>query len=115
MPIKAENRHRYPADWAQIRVRILKRAGGRCELCGAPDGHAIIRNPLCPALWTDYGWLPPREPLMRGQIRVVLTIAHLDQSYRRHDDACLLALCQRCHLKIDAPFRGRKPSPPGES
>lgn len=31
MPIKPENRDRYPADWPQIRERILRRAGGRCE------------------------------------------------------------------------------------
>lgn len=31
MPIKPENRHRYPADWSEIRLRVLQRAGSRCE------------------------------------------------------------------------------------
>lgn len=37
MPIKPENRSRYPADWPQVRERILKRAANCCEHpdCGA--------------------------------------------------------------------------------
>lgn len=31
MPIKPENRHRYPPDWPQVRERILRRANYRCE------------------------------------------------------------------------------------
>lgn len=31
MPIKPENKHRYPADWQAIRGRILERAHWRCE------------------------------------------------------------------------------------
>lgn len=32
MPIKPENKARYPADWKAIRARILERAGDRCRL-----------------------------------------------------------------------------------
>lgn len=38
MPIKPENRHRYPANWPEIRAAILERAGHRCEHSEAP-GH----------------------------------------------------------------------------
>lgn len=31
MPIKPENRSRYPANWTEIRAAILERAGHRCE------------------------------------------------------------------------------------
>ena len=31
MPIKPENKARYPKDWKQVRARILVRAGNRCE------------------------------------------------------------------------------------
>lgn len=34
MPIKPENRARYPKDWLQIRARILARADNRCECTG---------------------------------------------------------------------------------
>ncbi|PAM99602.1 hypothetical protein CJI59_22145 [Streptomyces sp. Alain-F2R5] len=33
MPIRPENRHRYPPDWPQISLAIKERAGWRCE-CG---------------------------------------------------------------------------------
>lgn len=34
MPIKPENRGRYPRDWLQIRARIQARACNGCEQCG---------------------------------------------------------------------------------
>jgi hypothetical protein len=40
MPIRPENRHRYPADWKAVRAAILQRAGHRCE---RPDCKATHR------------------------------------------------------------------------
>ena len=38
MPIKPENRHRYPKDWVSISARIrVERARNRCEYCRAPE------------------------------------------------------------------------------
>jgi len=31
MPIRLENKHRYPSDWKEIVQRIKKRAGNKCE------------------------------------------------------------------------------------
>lgn len=43
MPIKPENRARYPKTWPAIRERILARAGNRCE--GSPDaGHMTFKR-----------------------------------------------------------------------
>ncbi|MFZ1643743.1 MAG: hypothetical protein WAV07_20385 [Candidatus Contendobacter sp.] len=80
MPIKAENQHRYPANWKAIRAAILERAGHRCEFC-----HAANHQP---------------HPITGS--RVVLTIAHLDHTPEHNDPANLRALCQRCHLAYDA-------------
>ena len=44
MPIKPENRSRYPADWPEVRERILARAGYRCE------------HPGCMARQYSVGW-----------------------------------------------------------
>lgn len=60
MPIKPENRSRYPKDWKQIRARILERAHNCCEFCGIPN-YTVRDN---------------------GS-RVVLTIAHLDHTPAR--------------------------------
>jgi hypothetical protein len=93
MPIRPENRCRYPANWVGISARIrIVRAGNRCECrgqCGKP--HAA----RCEAV---NGWPSPYT----GS-RVVLTVAHLDHTPENCDDANLLAMCQRCHLAYDGP------------
>ena len=61
MPIKPENKNRYPENWKEIRQRILKRANNRCEFCGI-ENYIIKEN---------------------GS-RVVLTIAHLDHTPELH-------------------------------
>lgn len=83
MPIKPENRKRYPADWKQIRRRILDRAGNRCELCGV-ENHSLRKN--------GNGKL----------VKIVLTIAHLEDPIENCDPSNLRALCQACHLRYDA-------------
>lgn len=60
MPIKAENRARYPKNWSQIRERILQRAGHRCEWvhngkrCTAAH-HAVGVWEMRDGLWR---WVP---------------------------------------------------------
>lgn len=86
MPIRPENRTRYPKNWkSEIRPRILERAGHACE--GSPD------FPDCRA--------PNYEPHPETGSRVVLTIAHLDHTPENCDDENLRAWCQRCHLHYD--------------
>ena len=79
MPIKPENKSRYPKNWKEIRQQILLRANNKCEFCG-------IENYL------------KRE---NGAV-VVLTIAHLDHQPENCNPDNLRALCQRCHLSYDA-------------
>lgn len=85
MPIRPENRTRYPRDW-RLRSRFVRfvRANGRCEWCTAVHGspHPITGS------------------------KVVLTTAHV---YDHRPEACsllnLAALCQRCHNRHDAKAR----------
>lgn len=91
MPIRAENRHRYPANWPAISLNIRRdRAGWRCECAGqCGTGH------------------PGRCHATNGKphpvtgSRVVLTVAHLDHTPEHVDPANLVAMCQRCHLAYD--------------
>jgi 5-methylcytosine-specific restriction endonuclease McrA len=85
MPIKPENRRRYPADWLEIRAAILARAGHACE--GSPD------YPDCRA--ANY------QPHPSTGSRVVLTIGHLDHTPENCEPDNLRAWCQRCHLNYD--------------
>lgn len=86
MPIRPENKARYPKDWLKIRQRILDRSGNACE--GSPD------YPDCRA--DQY-----RPHPVTGS-RVILTIAHLDHTPENNPDDNLRAWCQRCHLNYDA-------------
>lgn len=83
MPIKPENKHRYPKrkQWLQIRAEILKRAENRCEFCGVQD--RTVRN----------------------HALIVLSVAHLDQQPENNDPNNLAALCQKCHINHDRPFQ----------
>lgn len=95
MPIRPENRARYPKDWKAISARIrFDRAGGRCECqgqCGQPHAGR------CDAV---HGQPHPET----GSV-VVLTTMHLDHTPENNADANLLAGCQRCHNRYDAPMR----------
>lgn len=42
MPIKPENRHRYPADWPQIRLQVLEEARYQCQWDGCSARHHAV-------------------------------------------------------------------------
>lgn len=101
MPIKAENRDRYPADWPEIRARILVRAQHRCEECQVPN---YVYRLVGTEEWTNNA-LKLETWLAKDGARVtwiVLTIAHLDHTPENCDPANLRAVCQRCHLRYDS-------------
>lgn len=89
MPIKPENKARYPKDWKSIRAEVLERANHCCE--GSPD------FPDCRA--PNY-----KFHFFTGS-KVVLTIAHLDHIPENCGEPGnrlnLKAMCQRCHLNYD--------------
>lgn len=90
MPIRPENRARYPKDWKAVSLTIRQRAGWQCECEGECDtGHGPCR---CTA---EQG-----GSTMSGG-RVVLTVAHLDHQPEHCDPSNLKAMCQRCHLAYD--------------
>jgi len=91
MPIRPENRARYPRDWRSAIVPAIRaRSGDHCE--GSPA------YPLCRAA--------NGQPHPVTGSRVVLTVAHLD-----HDDLGTRDLtrlrhwCQRCHNTYDVKHR----------
>jgi 5-methylcytosine-specific restriction endonuclease McrA len=97
VPIRPENRGRYPEDWAAVRERILARAVGdagvaQCE-CRGECGRGTHPHERCPNVQGGlaYG---------TGSV-VVLTIAHLDHQPEHNDSSNLRAMCQGCHLHYD--------------
>ena len=85
MPIKPENKKRYPKNWKAIsRFVRFYRARNKCEWCGAENykPHPITGS------------------------KVVLTVAHV---FDHNPENCSLlnlsALCQKCHIGHDTKRR----------
>ena len=108
MPIKPENKARYPANWKAIRAAILERAGNRCEWsgCGVANRsigiwrkgvfHKLADNRADADLACDAA-----EEDGYKVTEIVLTIAHLDHTPEHNDPSNLMAMCQRHHLAYD--------------
>lgn len=106
MPVKPENRARYPSNWAEIVAQVRERSGNACE--GSPDFPECRR----PNGWllnkrtgelTDDGHAAEAWELADGDkvVKIVLTTAHLDHQPENCDMANLRHWCQRCHLHYD--------------
>lgn len=91
MPIRPENRARYPKDWKAISAAIRERAGDRCECLGECGRGTHVGR--CPNM---HG-----TPAYGTGSRVVLTTAHLDHTPEHCDPANLRSMCQGCHLHYD--------------
>ncbi len=87
MPIKPENRERYPPHWRELVALVRARSGDCCE--GSPGFY-----PDCRAA--------NGEPHPVTGSLVVLTTAHLDHVPEHCDLENLRHMCQRCHLTYDA-------------
>ena len=72
---------KYGPNWKILRYKILDRAQGKCELCsaGIKEPHPITGS------------------------KVVLTVHHVNFNIQDNRDYNLIALCQRCHLRLDMP------------
>lgn len=115
MPIKPENRARYPKEWPEIRSAILDRAGNRCEKCKAPNRARIARgggkdcgtymldsaDVFCDETGEYLGMCRHSDYDLLRMVDVVLTVAHLDHTPENCDPENLRAWCQKCHLAYD--------------
>jgi 5-methylcytosine-specific restriction endonuclease McrA len=117
MPIRSENRHYYKTpELKAAKEQVKLRANGVCEQCGVPNKAIIV---CCP----HNNWAT-MEQLIDGKfyccnyfpgvddttVKIVLTVAHIDQNPANNALENLKHLCQRCHNRLDMPFRiaGRK-------
>lgn len=119
---------KYPRDWKTAIVpRILNRANNCCEFCyvhnGAyvhslaikinDNGRSKIKR-IWISNWSDILRMQYYNTALFGrfvkQVKVVLTVAHLDHDEMDHDvsDDRLAALCQYCHLNYDKQEKSRR-------
>jgi hypothetical protein len=118
MPVKPENKHKYPADWGLIVNRIRNRARNQCEWCGIPNGaiggrmdngtflkaHAkgeTLHGLEWPKPGEEYWCTNENHKQWLRIIKIVLTTAHLNHDEADCSDDNLRYLCQKCHLNYD--------------
>ncbi len=109
---------KYPPNWkTEIRPAVLERADNCCEKCGLFNHqkvYSVKHNGQ--SIWFE---LPSDAlrcagvPHLHGyekevkQVRVVLTIAHLNHDITDNRMENLKALCQKCHLNHDKELHAR--------
>lgn len=96
MPIRPENRGRYPKQWKAMVADARERSGDRCE-CDGKCG-LIHEGGRCAAI--------NGEPHPSTGSKVVLTLAHehgvpLEETSIER----MFHACQQCHNRYDAPMR----------
>ena len=69
----------YPDNWKWLSKQVRKRNDNKCELCDAENG----------------------KPHWKTGSKVVLTVHHIDGDKKNNSERNLIALCQRCHLRLD--------------
>lgn len=102
MPIRPENKSRYPSDWREISHAIRERSGGRCECTGE---CGVRQHTHGPQRCTEEHNQPARR---YPHSRIILTTAHLNHRPEDCRPANLRAFCQRCHLLYDQDHHERQ-------
>lgn len=98
------DRTKYPHDWEEISLRIKERAAWRCECSGECGANHYGR---CERHHGDNFYLNGAQ----RKRPVTLTTAHYpDSDPMNCSDDNLLALCERCHLKLDLDHHLKKAS-----
>lgn len=102
MPIRPEERARYPKNWrSEVVPRIRARSGDRCECtgqCGRDHTKDFPHTARCNRL----NGMPIDD--ISGP-KIVLTVMHLDHQPENCEDSNLLHGCQGCHNRYDLPYR----------
>lgn len=73
------DKKKYPKEWSLISKSVIAKVNNKCELCNA-DNH---------------------KPHWKTNSKVVLTVHHIDGNKNNNSKYNLIALCQRCHLRLD--------------
>lgn len=107
MPIRPENKHLYPKNWSEIRKKIQKRAGDKCELCGVENYSEGVRDEAgvfhkvgTAGAAYIYDFAKDFKP-----IRIICTVMHLNHDPTDNRDENLKFGCQKCHNNWDKDFR----------
>ena len=121
MPIRAEMKALYPANWREISLAIRERAGQRCEQCGIPNyrdsarakaenggrpsqkAPRILGTTRAPAKTSPVAMATKSDGC--GRFGSFLPSPTLDHDPRNCNPENLRAWCQSCHNLYDVSMR----------
>jgi len=89
MPINYKD---YPKNWKWLSKQVRSRNDNKCELCDAEN----------------------YKPHWKTGSKVILTVHHIDCDKNNNSEKNLIALCQRCHLRLDLEKHTKKRIRKGE-
>ncbi len=108
MPIAADMRHLYPANWPEIAHQVKTRAHWRCQHCRMRSNSRYYwrqRDGLRERVRLPPGVQPPGK----APVRVVqIGAAHLNHNPADNRPENLAALCRYCHLIHDIGFHQQR-------
>lgn len=93
MPCNYKN---YPTNWKEISKQTISDANDKCTLCNAPNKTLVQRIPNALHNWSLFDPLLPYKA-----IKIVLTVHHINHDKTDNTKHNLIALCQKCHLRLD--------------
>jgi hypothetical protein len=97
------NYKEYPENWKWLSTQIIKDAGNRCELCYAPNAETVARYKDHKHPWEKISDIKFKDDLIDKfrPVKIVLTVHHIDSNKMNSKKQNIIALCQRCHLRLD--------------
>jgi 5-methylcytosine-specific restriction endonuclease McrA len=96
------NRKEYSEDWTdRIRPDILKRDEYKCQHCGVKHRQYVLVDSSNNYTLISKDEHDEYKPFGAKTYRIFLQIAHKDNTPSNNDYGNLIALCPRCHIKMD--------------
>jgi hypothetical protein len=88
----------YHPNWKMISQTVIAKANNRCELCYAPNGRVVARSKSGDHPWSHVGFA---RLIGEKETKIILTVHHINGDKEDDSEYNLIALCQRCHLRLD--------------
>ena len=88
---------KYPKNWKWLSKQVVERGQNCCELCFVKNHSIICRDEI--GQWWGEAYYDGYT--FKKKTKIVLTVHHINFNLEDSHPLNLIALCQRCHCKLD--------------